>query len=98
MKKLIQVVLISILLITCGKSDESDPPTVAKEITKFALAVSLSPSEGGSVSPDKGQYDEGSKVSVTASPNAEFIFVEWTGSATGSENPISLNRYAIYIN
>ena len=94
MRKLTNFILASILLISCSTSDENDSPTVAKEITKFALAVNLSPSEGGSVSPDKGQYDKGSKVSVTASPNAEFIFVGWTGSAVGSENPISLTMDA----
>jgi uncharacterized repeat protein (TIGR02543 family) len=41
-----------------------------------------------------GEYDPGSTVTVTATPNAGYIFAGWTGDATGTTNPLSLTMDA----
>jgi uncharacterized repeat protein (TIGR02543 family) len=41
-----------------------------------------------------GEYDPGSTVTVTATPDAGYIFSGWTGDATGTTNPLSLTMDA----
>ncbi|MBT8313847.1 MAG: hypothetical protein KJP26_05245 [Maribacter sp.] len=61
---------------------------------KFPLAINLVGE--GTVSEEiintgkNTEYDSGSLVKLTAVPNAEWVFVEWTGSITTAENPIEI--------
>jgi hypothetical protein len=57
----------------------------------YALAASVSPSGGGSVSPPGGTYDENSSVIVAATPAAGYRFDHWSGDASGNTNPLTLN-------
>ena len=52
-------------------------------VNKYDLAVVASPEEGGSVSvyPVAGQYEEGSEVTLTATENFGYDFVNWTNAA-----------------
>lgn len=50
----------------------------------YEIAVSVSPQEGGSVSPAGGQYSSGSRVTLTANPAAGYTFAEWTGGVSGT--------------
>ncbi|MDR0438508.1 MAG: Ig-like domain-containing protein [Bacteroidales bacterium] len=43
----------------------------------YAITLSANPAEGGSVL-GAGSYDEGDLVEVTATPNANYTFVNWT--------------------
>lgn len=74
----------------CGSTDsnggETDPP-----VSQYNLIVNTSPDEGGSVTPSSGQYDEDSNVSVTATANEDWEFVEWTGDISSTDNPLSFN-------
>lgn len=54
----------------------------------FTIALSASPSDGGTVS-GSGRYFSGSNVTVTAAPNANFRFVDWTEN--GNEVSVSSN-------
>lgn len=48
--------------------------------TQYLLSISVSPPEGGLVTPPGGSYyDLGQTVTVTATPNAGFTFANWTG-------------------
>lgn len=55
--------------------------------------------EGGSVSTPGGEFDEGTVVSVTAQPNPEYEFEQWSDGSTrnpltiGVVEPISLTAY-----
>ncbi|MEM9514942.1 MAG: GDSL-type esterase/lipase family protein, partial [Actinomycetota bacterium] len=54
--------------------------------------VDVTPSGGGSVSlsPAQSEYVDGSSVELTATPDAGWSFVGWTGGASGAANPLQL--------
>lgn len=43
----------------------------------------------GTVSPSSGQFPEGQEVTVTATPEADWSFSHWSGSHTGTDNPLT---------
>ncbi len=69
-----------------ASSDASDASFV---LGQYGLTVSVS---NGTVvkSPDLPAYDPGVDVMLTATAVAGFHFVEWTGDATGSANPVTI--------
>ncbi|MBD3240787.1 MAG: DNRLRE domain-containing protein [Chitinivibrionales bacterium] len=58
----------------------------------YALTTTVSPSGAGSVtrSPNQSSYTQGTTVSLTANANSGFRFQEWSGSASGTSNPIDV--------
>lgn len=78
---LIRIVLIlaSICLISC-----------TKEIIQQKLTVSITPANGGTVSPPTNSYEKGSNVSLVATPIGEYLFKQWQGSVSGTSNPTSI--------
>ncbi len=44
----------------------------------------------GTISPPSGNYDKGSTLSMTASPEPGWTFGNWSGDLTGSDNPQDL--------
>ena len=71
------------LIISCGKDDSSSDVT---PISKYTLSVTAT--DGGTVSSPGGSYNEGSSVTITASPNSEYIFENWSNGST--ENPLTI--------
>ena len=54
--------------------------------------LTVTTSEGGEVSTEGGEYQEGTEVEVTATPNEGYEFVGWEGSdETSSELTFSIN-------
>jgi hypothetical protein len=84
MKKLLPFVLL-VLLISCSKEEQTPPPP-----TKYTVSITLNPTDGGTVSPSGGQFEEGTTVSFTVTPSENYIFKNWSGSDTSSNNPLSL--------
>ena len=95
MKKLLFVLFSLILYSSCTK--------------EYTLNVTVSPPEGGSVSPNIGTYKDGSSVSVVATPAGEYEFSRWSGDESGTsnvlnfqiknyENQIIVNPYFLYDN
>ena len=54
-----------------------------KEIIQQKLTVSVTPANGGSVSPPSNSYEKGSNVSLVATPTGEYLFKQWQGSQDG---------------
>ena len=56
----------------------------------YTLTVNTTGSGTVTRSPNAASYASGSTVSLTAAPAAGFTFTGWSGSATGSTNPLSV--------
>ena len=74
MKKLLYILFITILL-SCDKE-----PVI------YTLTTISNPSDGGTVSPSTQEFDEGKSVSLKATPAAEYLFENWSGTI-GINNP-----------
>ena len=59
-------------------------------IKVYNLATSVKPAQGGSVSTAGGTYDEGTSISLTATPAAGYRFDHWTGDASGNVTSIAI--------
>lgn len=81
MKKLLFSFALLSLATSCTKDSESLTP-----IPKFTVTIVAG--EGGSVSSLGGEYEQGKKINVTASPNDEYIFSDWSDGVT--DNPREL--------
>ena len=58
--------------------------------TNVTLIVSVNQSKWGRVSPTNGSYLSGSSAQVTATPSNYFRFSNWTGGASGTNNPVTV--------
>ncbi len=61
----------------------------------YSLSTSVSPGGCGTVTPSPApdcstNYTSGTVVQLTASANAGYGFANWTGDATGADNPVSV--------
>jgi hypothetical protein len=94
MKKL--PLYISLLFVlTCAKDSTEDNssvyvapptnttnPTTTPSVTQYTLTVTAE--TGGSVSTAGGTYNDGTSISITATPNEGYGFVGWNGSDSSS--------------
>lgn len=69
---------------------DSDKSIKANFIRQYTLTISSGP--GGTVDPPPGMhsYDEATEVTITAIPDAHFIFSHWGGDMEGDENPMKI--------
>ncbi|MDC1401911.1 BspA family leucine-rich repeat surface protein [Flavobacteriaceae bacterium] len=89
MKSLFRSSLLIFSLVLFINSCSKDAPLPDEPvITKYTLSVSAS--DGGNVDPSSGTYNENSSVVITATPSAGFEFTEWTGDASGTDNPLTV--------
>ena len=72
----------------------SDKTLIAYYDTQYYLTTSVSPSNGGSVSPASGWQNAGSVVQLQATPASDYKFVGWSGDVTGSSNPTQVTMNA----
>ena len=73
------LIFIISLFIIVSCSTESTPV--------YTLGTFATPEEGGTVTPQSGEYDEGTSVEITASPNEGWVFSGWQGQHSGTQNP-----------
>ena len=94
------IALTSIAIIYSCSTEEEDttpPPSVVATPepeppapTQYTLTVTAG--EGGSVSTEGGTYDEGTEVTITATPDDGYEFIGWEGSDNDSNSlSITLN-------
>ena len=79
MKHFLNPLFFLLLVISCGK----DSP---ESVITFNLTVTSS--TGGKVSSSGGSFESGSNVSITATPDSEYVFVNWSNGST--DNPLSV--------
>ena len=65
---------------------------VRENPTKYTLTVKSEPSGGGviSLNPTGGQYDYGTVVTLTATPNNGYVFDHWSGDGSGKNTSITV--------
>jgi len=75
------VFLVMIFVISCEKTPN---------IIKYSLT--LISGNGGTTNPSPGTYtySSGTSVSIEAKPNTNFIFNNWSGDASGKQNPLTV--------
>ncbi len=87
------------LIYSCSTEEENTPPPPSivatpepepPAPTQYTLTVTAG--EGGTVSTEGGTYDEGTEVTITATPDEGYDFVGWEGSdSTENSLTITLN-------
>ena len=85
MRRFLFYILSLIILITCTKDvfeEETEAPIVF-------FNVEASASQGGSVDNSGGSLASGSTLTITATPEAEYLFTGWTGTSS-AENPLTI--------
>ncbi len=90
-----------LLILTCAKDSTEDkssvyitPPSdtsnTSPTVTKYTLSVSAG--EGGKVSSEGGEYEEGTEVTITAIPNEGYEFQRWSDGSTQESITISIDK------
>jgi len=100
---LIVIVLSFIIVHSCStEEDDTVAPNVVQTPepeppapTQYSLTVTAA--EGGTVSTEGGTYDEGTEVTITATPSEGYRFKGWEGNDSISESlTITLNSNQTY--
>ena len=69
-----------IILYSCSPEEETQAPV----LVQYTLTVTAG--EGGTVSSEGATYDEGTEVTITASPTEGYRFTGWEGNSSTSES------------
>ena len=100
MKKLLYsfafILSVFLIIYSCSADEDTTPPPQVQqptpepepEISQFTLTVTAG--EGGTVSTEGGTYDEGTEVTISATPEEGYEFVGWEGSDS-TEASLTLN-------
>ena len=78
--------LFLIIFISCSESSEDETSSNTDSVT---YSVEISAASGGSVDNSGGTFDTGSTLTVTATPNSGYAFINWSDGTT--DNPKELN-------
>ena len=69
-------VLLALFLFSCEKKEE------------YTLFINIQPENTGLTNPLSGQkFEEGTSVDLSATPNRNYKFSNWSGDITGIQNP-----------
>ena len=79
MKKFILFLTCIFLINSCSKEPEM-----------YTLNIVSNPTEGGIFSPNGGTVNAGDQITVTQTPNQEFIFQNWSGAASGASSTVTV--------
>ncbi len=85
MKKNLLYIFTTLILITCTRDafeEETEAPVVMYNLV-------IAAGEGGNVSSSGGSFESGSTVTITATPDSEYIFVGWNGTES-TDNPLTI--------
>ena len=80
MKNLYYLFILSFLIISC---EEEVPPIT------YTLTTQVTPAGAGTVDPASGTYDDGSSITISATPSENYSFKQWTGTGSGTANPLT---------
>ena len=98
MKNYITIFIVSFFISCSSDSVDSvsvpEPTPISKPVTpapvvKYTLSVTAG--EGGTVSTTGGEYESGQTVSVTATPQGEYLFKDWSDGNTNATRTITVS-------
>ena len=84
------LIIFTCLMSCSSPENETDPTPIQPSTTEYTLTVSSG--TGGSVSTSGGTYEEGSTVNITATPNSEYIFQNWSNGSTDNPLTVTVNQ------
>ncbi|MDB4033737.1 hypothetical protein N9468_05155, partial [Flavobacteriaceae bacterium] len=90
MKKLFFLLSIFAIVLSCS-SDETSTPVSPPPAPIVKYTITLSAGEGGTVSTSGGEYEAGETVSVTATPQGEYVFTSWSDGNTNATRTITIS-------
>ena len=85
MKNLLYSLLAVLALVSCSKEDEVVTPPAPNKYT-----LTITADTGGAVSSPGGTYNEGSKITITATPDGMYLFKEWSDGSTQNPREITI--------
>ncbi len=101
---LLSICILSFILIySCSTEEEESVAPVVQtpqpepepEPVEYTLTVSAA--EGGTVSTEGGTYEEGTEITITATPSEGYRFTGWEGNTSTEESlTITLNSNETY--
>ena len=89
MRKLLSLLIIFAIVLSCS-SDETSTPVTPPPAPIVKYTITLSAGEGGTVSTTGGEYEAGQTVSVTATPQGEYVFTSWSDGNTNATRTITI--------
>ncbi|MDC0119638.1 InlB B-repeat-containing protein [Flavobacteriaceae bacterium] len=90
MRKLFSLLSIFAIVLSCS-SDETSTPATPPPAPIVKYTITLSAGEGGTVSTTGGEYEAGQTVSVTATPQGEYVFTSWSDGNTNTTRTITIS-------
>ena len=90
MKKLFFLLSIFAIVLSCS-SDETSTPVTPPPAPIAKYTITLSAGEGGTVSTTGGEYEAGQTVNVTATPQGEYLFKDWSDGNTNATRTITIS-------
>ena len=92
----ISLVFSLVLFITCNDRDD---PVIDNTINDgstnpVSYSLTMTASEGGTVTPKSGTYSENDSLELLGIPDSTYVFVNWTGSISSTDNPLSVTMDA----
>src|SRR5210317_855816 len=95
MKKLFFLLSIFVITLSCSSDETTTPVTPPAPIVKYTITISAG--EGGTVSTTGGEYEAGQTVSVTATPQGEYLFKDWSDGNTNATRTITVSSNSTLI-
>jgi len=90
MKKLFSLLSIFAIVLSCS-SDETSTPVTPPPAPIVKYTITLAAGEGGTVSTTGGEFESGQTVSVTATPQGEYVFTGWSDGNTNATRTITVS-------
>lgn len=85
MRKVLYPIIALLVAAMAWGCNPADAPPVHQ------LTTSVTPQEGGTVSPSSGEFDAGSEVEIKAEPSENYVFDHWEGDVHEQDNPQTIS-------
>ena len=87
---LLYILLAMLSLASCSKEEEVITPLIVQKPTPepetVQYTVTVTTEEGGTVSTEGGTFDEGTEITITATPSEGYVFYGWDNNSI--QNPL----------